>query len=173
MTFVVTVKQWGQAGRKKRGDCFVKGAKNLARLADKRVEPTCEQGYTVPGKMNNKLAQRMNYNTKQTIEQFLRVRLQLLVVISCVGLALMGQVPESSGGWLACRPWVVSLSQAVAVGKGRQTARQRARERRGRDWGRLKQGWQVPVGRSLVLSLMWLGSGPVGSVYLGDRYYLY
>ena len=116
--------------------------------------------------MNNKLAQRMDYNTKQTIKQLLRVRLQLLVVISCVGLALMGQMPESSGGWLACRPWVVRPSQAVVVGKGRQTARHRARERRGRDWGRLKQGWQVPVGRSLVLSLLWLGSGSVGSVWL-------
>jgi hypothetical protein len=56
----------------------------------------------------------MNYSTKQKLKHFLVVRLQLLVVLSCVGLALVGQVPGSSGGWLACPPAAVSLSQAKA-----------------------------------------------------------
>ena len=54
-------------------------------------------------KKNNKLALWMNYSTKQGIKQLLGVRLCLVMVLSWVGLALMGQVPESSGGWLAVR----------------------------------------------------------------------
>ena len=116
--------------------------------------------------MNNKLAQKMDYNTKQTIKQLLRVRLQLLVVISCVGLALLGQVPESSGGWLACRPPVVSLRQVKREGTGRKGARRRKRWGCAGGWGRLRPGWRVAAGRSLGLGLLWLGSGQAGWVGL-------
>jgi hypothetical protein len=106
----------------------------------------------------------MNYSTNETIKQLLAVRLYLLVVISCVGLALMGQVPESSGGWLACPPAMVSLSQVQAGRK--RTKEARAKEKRG--WARvwLGAGWRVPAGRSLMLGLLWLGSGQVGSGWL-------
>jgi hypothetical protein len=112
------------------------------------------------------LALRMNYSTNETIKQLLAVRLYLLVVLSCVGLALMGQVPESSGGWLACPPVVVSLSQVQAKGKRRKEARPRQRWGCARDWGWLRQGWRVAAGRSLMLGLLWLGSGQVGSGWL-------
>ena len=108
----------------------------------------------------------MNYSTNETIKQLLAVRLYLLVVLSCVGLALMGQVPESSGGWLACPPLGVSLSQVQARGKRRKEARSRKRWGCARDWGWLRQGWRVAAGRSLMLGLLWLGSGPVGSGWL-------
>ena len=106
----------------------------------------------------------MNYNTNETIKQLLAVRLYLLVVLSCVGLALLGQVPESSGGWLACRPAVVSLSQASAGGKGRQRGRPKKKGGWARVW--LGPGWRVPAGRSLMLGLLWLGSGQEGSGWL-------
>ena len=108
----------------------------------------------------------MNYSTNERIKQLLAVRLYLLVVLSCVGLALMGQVPESSGGWLACPPLVVSLSQVQARGKRRKEARSRKRWGCARDWGWLRQGWRVAAGRSLMLGLLWLGSGQVGSGWL-------
>jgi transposase-like protein len=116
--------------------------------------------------MNNKLALRMDYSTKQTIKQLLGVRLQLVVVLSCVGLALMGQVAESSGGWVACPAWEVSLSQEEAGGKAAKEARSRKKGGCARDWGWLRQGWQVPAGRSLMLGLLWLASGQPGPIWL-------
>jgi hypothetical protein len=74
-------------------------------LRIKELSQLANKGTLYPEKKNNKLALRVNYSTKQTIKQ-------LLVVLSCVGLALVGQVPESSGGWLECPPAVVRLSQA-------------------------------------------------------------
>jgi transposase-like protein len=104
----------------------------------------------------------MNYSTKQKLKHFLVVRLQLLVVLSCVGLALVGQVSESSGGWLACPPAVVSLSQA----KVKRRPGARPRKRWGCAWGRLREGWRVPAGRSLLIGLLWLTSGQSGTVWL-------
>jgi hypothetical protein len=46
----VSVKRWGHTGRRKRGNSFVKRGKIGLRFAHKRVEPTCEQWYTVPDK---------------------------------------------------------------------------------------------------------------------------
>ena len=108
----------------------------------------------------------MNYSTNETIKQLLAVRLYLLVVLSCVGLALLGQVPESSGGWLACPPLGVRLSQVQARGKRKKEARSRKRWGCARDWGWLRQGWRVAAGRSLMLGLLWLESGQVGSGWL-------
>jgi uncharacterized membrane protein len=45
-----------------------------------------------PAKKNNKLAQQMNYNLKERIKHLLAVRLQLLVMIRWLLLALNGQM---------------------------------------------------------------------------------
>jgi len=105
----------------------------------------------------------MNYSTKQKIKQLLGVRLTLLVVVSCVGLALLGQVPESRGGWLACPPTVVSLSQ---VSGEKKRARPPQKRSGGSRWGWLRQSWRVPAGRSLLIGLLWLESGQPGPVWL-------
>jgi len=105
----------------------------------------------------------MNYSTKQQIKQLLGVRLTLVVVVSCVGLALLGQVPESRGGWLACPPTVVSLSQ---VSGQKKRARPAQRRNGGSRWGWLRQSWRVPAGRSLLIGLLWLESGQPGPVWL-------
>jgi hypothetical protein len=89
-----------------------------------------------------------------------------MVVISCIGLALLGQAPESRGGWLACPAVVVSLRPATGEGKRGRGARLTQRcgcEGRWPGWG---PGWRVAAGRSLLLGLLWLGSGQVGSVWL-------
>jgi transposase-like protein len=104
----------------------------------------------------------MNYSTKQKLKHFLGVRLQLLVVLSCVGLALVGRVAESSGGWLVCPPVVVSMSQAQAQAKTKRKRGARPRQR----WGWLREGWRVPAGRSLMIGMLWFTSGQWGSVWL-------
>ena len=108
----------------------------------------------------------MNYSTKQTIKHLLVVRLHLLVVLSCVGLALVGQVPESSGGWLACPAVVVSLRPARGGGKGAKGVRPTPRCGCCGRWQGLGPGWQVAAGRSLMIGLLWLASGRPGSVWL-------
>ena len=108
----------------------------------------------------------MNYSTKQKLKHLLGVRLQVLVVLSCVGLALVGQVPESSGGWLAYPPVVVSLRPDRGGSKGGKGARPSRRGGccgRGQWWG---SGWRVAAGRSLLLGLLWLASGQPGPVWL-------
>lgn len=94
------------------------------------------------------------------------VRLHLVVVISCVGQALLGQVSESSGGWLACPPTMISLSQAKSKPKRSKGARPAKRWGCVGGWDWLRQGWRVPAGRSLLLGLLWLGSGEAGSGWL-------
>lgn len=101
----------------------------------------------------------MNYNTKQTLKHVLGVRLHLVVVVSCVGLALLGQVAESSGGWLACPPSIVSLRPVKDRGAGPKRARPPQK-------CSYAEGWRVPTGRSLILGLLWLASGSGGPVWL-------
>ena len=108
----------------------------------------------------------MNYSTKQKLKQLLVVRLHLLMILSCVGLALVGQVPESGGGWVACPPSMVRLSQGKEKIKRRKTAKPRKKWNSAWDWACLRQGWRVPAGRSLLLGLLWLGSGQAGAVWL-------
>ena len=124
-------------------------------------------------KKNNKLALRMNYSTKQTIKHLLVVRLHLLVVLSCIGLVLMGQVPESNGGWLACPAVVVSLRPARGGGKGAKGARPPTRCGCCGRWSGWGPGWRVAAGRSLMLGLLSTGllaygkgSGQGGAVWL-------
>ena len=102
----------------------------------------------------------MNYSTKQQLKHFLMVRVQLMVVISCLGLSLLGQVPESSGGWLACPAYGVRVCQARTKG------RKRAGSRPQREWRWLRQGWRVAASRSLLLGLLWLASGQPGPGWL-------
>ena len=108
----------------------------------------------------------MNYSTKEIIKQFLVVRLHLLVVISCVGLALVGQVPESSGGWLACPAVAVNLRPARGGGKRAKGARPRPSGGCCGHWSGWGSGWRVAAGRSLLIGLLWLASGQPGSVWL-------
>ncbi len=107
----------------------------------------------------------MNNNTKRKIKQYLVVRLYGLVVVSCVGLALLGQVPESRGGWVACPAWAVEQGQGRS--KGRKPGRHpRDQQDYGWQWQRLRRSWSVAVGRSVLLGLLWEAGGQVGPGWL-------
>ena len=43
----------------------------------------------------------MKHTTKRCLMHMARVRIHGLVILSCLVLALLGQMPESSGGWLS------------------------------------------------------------------------
>ena len=108
----------------------------------------------------------MQGTTRQRDDQALRVVLYGLVVLSVLGLALLGQMPEEAAGWLV-RPAV----------SGRQV--------RQRSWSWVRcgtSGWAVQAPalrqylvaswppvllRSLVLWGLWAWSGAWGGPWLG------
>jgi hypothetical protein len=84
-----------------------------------------------------------------------RVRVHGLVVLSCLVLALLGQMPESSGGWLS---WPPGVTSALVAGPGRRGgARQSGLERDGWCW--IEATWRIALARSLALGGLWLASG--------------
>jgi hypothetical protein len=101
----------------------------------------------------------MKYTTKRGLKHIVQVRLYLLVVVSCVGLAVLGQVVDSSGGWAACPPQMVGLG-AVRY-RGRQ-GKVPERHEGAHSWRCMLRGWRVPTCRSLGLVGLWLASGCQG-----------
>jgi hypothetical protein len=87
----------------------------------------------------------------------LPVRLQLLVMISWLLLALNGQIIDSGWGWVSCPPQVAGLAEVRRQnrpGPDRQGA-----GRVCRPWGLLRQSLGVPASRSGILASLWLASG--------------
>jgi transposase-like protein/DNA-directed RNA polymerase subunit RPC12/RpoP len=107
----------------------------------------------------------MQHITKSAVAQVLFTRLHLLVLLSFLALALLGQVPESQGGWVACPPRLV-------VGSGDQ--HQGSRTPRGPALGErlrccaryLGRTWPLAVLRSLLLGWLWESSGRLGPVWV-------
>jgi transposase-like protein len=88
-----------------------------------------------------------------------RLRLHGLVILSCLALALLGQVPENSGGWVTWAPASPMLSQA---GPGRRRLADPCATRLGSPegaWPWLWATWHIPLLRSLALRGVWLVSG--------------
>jgi transposase-like protein len=103
----------------------------------------------------------MKHSTKRYWTHMARVRVHGLVILSCVVLALLGRMPESSGGWLSCPPQRARL-EAIRLSSQPRRARG-ARDgwlRRGWQW--LRASWRIPAARSLVLWSMWEVSGGWG-----------
>ena len=87
-----------------------------------------------PTKKNNKLAQEMKDSSKGYFRQTLLIRLQLVVLISWLGLVGLGQGVESGWGWVSCPPRPVVL---MVVGGRRRADRPRwpdKVEREGHGW---------------------------------------
>jgi hypothetical protein len=98
----------------------------------------------------------MNYSLKNRLGHLLAVRLQLLVMISWLLLALNGQMIESGWGWVSCPPQVAGLEER------RRTIRSggsQGKSSGSRQWRMLGRQWWLPAGRSLVLGNLWLASG--------------
>ncbi len=46
----------------------------------------------------------MNSTTLFSLFRFVQLRLHVFVILCCLGLALLGRMPENSAGWHALRP---------------------------------------------------------------------
>ena len=103
----------------------------------------------------------MKYSTRSLVVQVAPLRLHALVVFTLLLLALLGQMPECSAGWLTCPPQAIPL---------RQEGRYRRRPAGSSccyhrclpvDWRRLCQRGQLPLWRSLLLwGLTWRQGRP-------------
>ena len=109
----------------------------------------------------------MQYSTsvpRYAMRALLRQRTHLLVVLSFVALAILGQPPQ------ACDGWVVYAPVTYAVGAQRRRCCQTGPGpliRAGAGWWYLSQSWRVPLVRSVVLGGAWFVAGycgPIGMV---------
>lgn len=104
----------------------------------------------------------MQGTTRHRKYQLVWLALHGLVVVSILGLALMGQMPVEAGGWV--------IRPAVCAGKRRKVVRRRAGDP-ARSWGgRLKavgrylaQSWPPVMLRSLLLWGLWAWSSGRGA----------
>jgi len=103
----------------------------------------------------------MKDSTKRYWMHIARVRVHGLVVISCLVMALLGQVPESSGGWVSCTPQMGRPIAAVQWGRRRRQLGKREVHQVGGRRGRL-EAWRTAAVRSLALWGMWQLSGEWG-----------
>ena len=104
----------------------------------------------------------MKDTTKRRLTLMARVRMHGLVVVSCLGLALLGRMAESSAGWMSCPPQMVVVAAGKVELRGRccQERREKAPSR-----GSGYQGWAswgLPAVRSVVLWGLWWASGRWG-----------
>ena len=97
----------------------------------------------------------MKHTTKRSLLHMARVRIHGLVILSCLVLALLGQMPESSGGWLS---WPPTVPSALVSGPGRRRGERRS-GLEGDGWHWVGASWQIALARSLALRGLWLASG--------------
>jgi hypothetical protein len=108
----------------------------------------------------------MKHTTKRDLVHMARVRVHGLVVLSCLVLALLGQMPGSSGGWVTRSP---ATPFAIQIGPSGSWRTGQARRRVGSDeerWHWLWVTWHIPLLRSLALRGVWLVSGRWELVWL-------
>ncbi len=102
----------------------------------------------------------MKASTKRKMRQLGQVRMYLLVIMSCIGLSVLGQVVDSSGGWVSCPPQVVVLTKAKRKRKRGKGIRARGWKDEAQRWaGELLRGWRPVALRSVVVGLLWWNSG--------------
>jgi transposase-like protein len=98
----------------------------------------------------------MKHTTKRRLLHMARVRMHGLVILSCLVLALVGQMPESSGGWVS---WPPPILPALMTGPGERRAKPGKARRFGRGGGTCawaRATWHMPLLRSLALRSVWL-----------------
>lgn len=108
----------------------------------------------------------MQYTTRLSMFNALAVRLQVLVVVSWLALAMQGQAPDGIGGWLTCPPAVYTL---YSDGRRQRPSRPGQREpwlRRPESWRYIRLTWRLPLGRSVALGFLWLYSRQAGLLWL-------
>ena len=109
----------------------------------------------------------MQYITKRSIVQLVRVRLHVLVVFSIVVLALMGHMLDSQVGWITCPVQRVSVASRGQRCMGWGGQGHGGCSLAGRCWLYLARSWHLPLLRSLLLWGLWPFSGRSGPVWIG------
>jgi transposase-like protein/DNA-directed RNA polymerase subunit N (RpoN/RPB10) len=105
----------------------------------------------------------MKHTTKQSFAQL--QPWHILVVLSLLVLALLGQMPDSQAGWHASPPKPPSVS-TVSVCRKRQRPTLSLYTRLRSLWQYLTHSWVQPVLRSLFLVVLWFLSGCRGPVVI-------
>ncbi len=106
----------------------------------------------------------MQCTTKLSIVQLARVRLHALVVFSILVLALMGRMPDSQAGWIACPAQVVMVTPERRWWRGHRV--QGEADHGAVRWLHLCCTWHIPFLRSLLLWGLWHLSGPQGPAWV-------
>ena len=104
----------------------------------------------------------MKYTTKSLFVQVAPARLHALVVCSFLLLALIGQTPECSAGWLTNPSSVIPLPQ---VGRYRPPRSCCDRHSWAVDWRQVGQRGQLPLLRSLLLGMLTWQHGHPGALW--------
>jgi transposase-like protein len=115
----------------------------------------------------------MQYTTNTSLVSTLRVlcmRMQLLVRMSFLVLALSGRAPESVAGWVVWPPCVYVVSCCCREGVSSRWTSPRG-TRKSFAGGAVvrtyvRQTWRVPVLRSVALSVLWVAGGQVGPIWI-------
>lgn len=87
-------------------------------------------------------------------------RIYLLLVLACLTLACLGQMPESSAGWVLPLPQPIYARLKIPLTKGDRRRKERHRQRKAQRVENYKlikirycqMTWHVPVLRTLLLS---------------------
>ncbi len=98
-------------------------------------------------------------STKRKLGQIVQVRVYLLVIISCIGLSLLGQVADSSGGWVSCPPQGVVLAEAKRQRKRGRGVRHGVKKEEAQHWVRMFNRWPLVMVQSVVVGLLWWSRG--------------
>ncbi len=106
----------------------------------------------------------MQYTIRRSLLTIVFVRLHLLVIVSCLGLVLLGQMPDSVAGYLGYPPAVYAVGQAGRRrGRGGRLARV-GWAQWGVGWAQMRRTWRLPLLRSLLLVA--LANNGLGSLWL-------
>ena len=105
----------------------------------------------------------MKHSTKSDWAHIVVVRMHLLVIVSCLGLGLLGQIPKSSGGWVSCPPPIATWSGGRRYAGECKSRKVRGHRGNGGEWRSMLDGWHIPLLRSVALWGLWLIGGRWGS----------
>ena len=103
----------------------------------------------------------MQYTTSDLFNATVRAlprRIHLFVVLCFFALAILGQAPAASAGWVVLPP----VTYAVGAPRRPSQPYERPRLFWSQAWRHLRRTWRMPLARSAALGVLWLASGREG-----------
>lgn len=96
----------------------------------------------------------------------LGLRLHALMVVTCLWLSVQGGIPEAMAGWETDPPAAYAVCR-----DGRPRRRSKPVVRKcvaswGDSWGYAYLTWRLPLGRSLLVGVLWIASGQIGPPWI-------